>query len=303
MSERFLKFIPSKEALYLLTKKGHAFRLLAIVAELARRYEGGVDGLKVGEALIGGHENYDMSEQNYRTAKDILVRRQHLKIVETCRTRKKVTTGITTVGTKVKLLSSSVWDINSDTGNDRSNDRPTTDQRPTNDELRMIKKEKKDHHPYPSASGLTDDFSSKEEKVKVCDGVFMRKKDLDLCIQLKGSLEKVQEGIAFILGSKKRKCDITDWPNALANWKVENKVKVNIRENANLAEKLCRQFEEFENGNGWRIRLYTDQNRDQKGILFESESAYHESVFVALVDGEFKQKCRDLIEKNIVGEK
>lgn len=154
MAERFLKFIPSDEAMYLLTKKGHAFRLLTIIAELARRYEGGIDGLQIGEALIGGHENYDMSEQNYRTAKEILIRRQHIKIVETCRTRKKVTTGVTTVGTKVKLLSTTVWDINSDEGNDRPNDRPTTDQRPTNDELRKIKKEKKEKKEQPHTPSL-----------------------------------------------------------------------------------------------------------------------------------------------------
>ncbi len=160
MSERFIKFIPSKEAMWLLKNKGHAFRLLTIIAESARRYSGDPDGLEIGECFIGGHENYDMTEQNYRTAKDILVKRQHLKIVETCRTRKKSTTGVTTVGTKVKLLSSIVWDINSDEGNDRSNDCPTTDQRPTNDKLRKNKKEKKEEeNKQPHTPSLN--FSSK----------------------------------------------------------------------------------------------------------------------------------------------
>lgn len=151
MSERFLKFIPSKEAMWLLKSKGNAFRLLSIIAEAARRYEGDPDGLKIGECFIGGFENYDMSEQNYRTAKRLLEVRGHIKIVETCRTRKKClttkdyfnstncknpTTGLTTNSTKVKLLSSTVWDINSDEGNDRTNDRLTTDQRPPNDKLR-----------------------------------------------------------------------------------------------------------------------------------------------------------------------
>lgn len=157
MSERFLKFIPSKEAMYLLTEKGHAFRLLTIIAESARRYDGDPDGLKIGEALIGGHENYDMSESNYRSAKDILVRRSHIEIVETCRTRKKVTTGVTTVGTKVKLLSSNVWDINLEAGHDRTHDLPTTDPRPTHDEqeyIRKIKKEKNEEHKAQTASRL-----------------------------------------------------------------------------------------------------------------------------------------------------
>lgn len=142
MSERFIKFIPSEEAMYLVTKQGHAFRLLTIIAEKARRYEGGADGLHIGEALIGGHQNYDMTEQNYRTAKDVLVKRQHMKIVETSRTRKKATNGVTTTGTRVKLLSSTVYDINSDQGNERTNERVTNAQRMPNDEL--IKKRKKE---------------------------------------------------------------------------------------------------------------------------------------------------------------
>ncbi len=152
MTDRFLKFIPSEEAMFLLTQKGHAFRLLTIIAESARRYEGGSDGLHIGEAFIGGFENYDMTEQNYRTAKEILVRRSHIKIVETCRTRKKVTTGATTTGTKVKLLSSTVYDINIFVDNDRSNDLPTTDQRPTNDkqeEQRTIELKKQQQTPTP----------------------------------------------------------------------------------------------------------------------------------------------------------
>ncbi len=100
--------------------------------------------MKIGEAFIGGFENYDMSEQNYRTAKEILIKRQHIEIVETCRTRQKSTIGVTTVGTKVKLLSSTVWDINIKEDNDQSNDCPTTDQRPTNDKQQRTRKNKKE---------------------------------------------------------------------------------------------------------------------------------------------------------------
>lgn len=170
MSERFIKFIPSEEAMYLLKKKGHAFRLLTIIAEAARRYENGTHGLRTGEAFIGGFEDYDMTEQNYRTAKKILEKRGHIEIVETCRTRKgltevqrnsntKITTEVTTVGTKVKLLSSSVYDINIDAPNDRSNERLTTDQRPTNDKQRNkeVKNTKKQQPQTPlNESNITD---------------------------------------------------------------------------------------------------------------------------------------------------
>ena len=154
-SDRFIKFIPSQEALWLLKNKGHAFRLLAIVAEAARRYEGDPDGLKKGEAFIGGHKNYDMTEQNYRTAKKILERRQHLKILETSRTLQKSTNGVTTEATKVKLLSSNVWDINLDGGNERPNEWLTNDQRMANDKQESKEREEReDKHIAQTATPL-----------------------------------------------------------------------------------------------------------------------------------------------------
>jgi len=192
MTERFLKFIPSNEAMYLLTQKGHAFRLLTIIAEAARRYEGDADGLHIGEAFIGGFENYDMTEQNYRTAKKILESRGHIKIIETCRTRKKPLTskdtfnsgfcknptiGVTTIGTKVKLLSSTVYDININDGNDRNNDRLTTDQRPTNDkqeqqEVKELKEQQPTLVPSVSVGSVVCSFSC-------LDGLGLSKEDLE----------------------------------------------------------------------------------------------------------------------------
>jgi len=299
MSERFIKFVPSEEAMYLLTQKGHAFRLLTIIAESARRYEGGADGLKIGEAFIGGFENYDMTEQNYRTAKEILVRRQHLEIRETCRTRKKVTTGVTTVGTKVKLLSSSVWNINLEDGNDRSNDRPTTDQRPTNDKQEGIRRNKKEDHPsIPSVNRdegkMTDDFSS-IEKIEIQPGVFLTQTQLDDCVKIKGDIEKVKESIRFIQNSKSRKHEILDWPNALAKWKIGNAAKLKIEDNLSYGEKISAEFREYEHGNGWCCRICTDRIQDQRGIVFECDSSYVKPVFIALADGQFKQKCDNII--------
>jgi hypothetical protein len=182
-TERFIKFIPSSEAMYLLKEKGHAFRLLTIIAESARRYEGGADGLKIGEALIGGFENYDMTERNYRTAKEVLIRRRHVEIVETCRTRKKATTGATTVGTRVKLLTSTVYDINLEPCDDRSDDRPTTDRRPTDDKLRKIRKNKKEKEdistPSPSSSPLP-------EKIKFRELVELTQKEYDSLLEKHG---------------------------------------------------------------------------------------------------------------------
>jgi hypothetical protein len=302
--ERFIKFIPSEEAMWLLKNRGHAFRLLTIIAESARRYEGDPDGLHIGECYIGGFKNYDMSEQNYRTAKAILVKRQHLKIIETCRTRKNSTTGITTVSTKVKLLSSTVWDINSNDGNDRNNDCPTTDQRPTNDKLRKIRKIRKNHPSTPSFDRtladrddgqMTDDFSFSREKEEVGQGVFMTKGDLDLCLKIKGNLESVKQAIAEILASPKRKYAIKDWPHALSTWETKSKKSAKGKENFSYAEKLCEEFCEYKSGRGWRCSLYHEKTKDQRGVLFEHESAYQETFFVSLADGEMQLVCENFI--------
>lgn len=139
MCNRFLKFIPSEEAMWLLDNKPNAFRLLTHIANTARRQNGHPDGLTIGQCHLQHWKKYNLTQQEYRTAKDILVQRKHIEIVETNRTRKKSTTGTTTASTLVKLISSMVYDINSEDGNDRINDRATTDQRLTNDKQEGIR--------------------------------------------------------------------------------------------------------------------------------------------------------------------
>jgi hypothetical protein len=132
-NQRFIKFIPGPEEEFLSTKP-IAFTLLSLVAKRARRESGHPDGLEPGECYIGDHKSIGATRQEYRTALKLLVTRKHFKILETCRTRQKSTTGTTTVGTKVKLLSTSVWDINLEETNHHANHCPTTDQPPTNHE-------------------------------------------------------------------------------------------------------------------------------------------------------------------------
>lgn len=144
MSERFLKYIPSTEALWLKQNHPWAFLLLTTIAERARRIPNLPDGLNIGEAHIGDHNAFGSTRQQYRTALKVLTDRLHVKTIESCRTRQKSTTGSTTIGTKVKLLSSSVYDINLEVDNQQSNHRPTTDQPPTNHEQERTKNEKKE---------------------------------------------------------------------------------------------------------------------------------------------------------------
>jgi hypothetical protein len=130
---RFLKFIPSEEAFWLMHNKPNAFRLLTHIANTARRKNGNPDGLTQGQCHLQHWTFYGLTQQEYRTAKKILVERKHVKILETNRTRKKSTTGTTTASTLVELCSLTVWDIIVEEYNDRINDRATTDQRLTND--------------------------------------------------------------------------------------------------------------------------------------------------------------------------
>jgi hypothetical protein len=140
---RFIKFIPSEEADYLQENHPNAFLLLSLIAKRARRIAGKPDGLEIGEAHIGDYWKAGIeSERKYRTAKSLLELRGHIKICETCRTRKslhnlhesptveKATTKTTTKGTLVKLLNSDIWEIN--IKNETSE--KTTERRPSDDE-------------------------------------------------------------------------------------------------------------------------------------------------------------------------
>ena len=148
MCERFLKFIPSEEAFWLMQHKPNAFRLLAYIANTARRTHGHPDGLTIGQCHLQHWNIYGFTEQEYRTAKKILVDRKHIKIIETNRTRQKSTTGTTTASTLVELCSTTNYDINPEDINDRINDRATTEQRLSNDKqegIRNIKKEEEEN--------------------------------------------------------------------------------------------------------------------------------------------------------------
>lgn len=137
---RFLKFIPSEEAFWLMTEKPNAFRLLTHIANTARRTHGSPDGISVGQCHLKHWTFYKLTEREYRTAKEILVKRNHIKIIQTNRTRKKSTIGSTTASTLVEICSTTVYDINPETIDDRNDDRATTERRQT----RKNKKEKKE---------------------------------------------------------------------------------------------------------------------------------------------------------------
>ena len=112
MSEKQIKFIPSPEALWLKSEKPKSFQLLSYIAENARRENGHPDGLLIGQCHIGNLKKIKLTQQEYRTAKKILILRKHIKIIETSRTRKESQDGTTTIDTLVEIISKTIWDIN-----------------------------------------------------------------------------------------------------------------------------------------------------------------------------------------------
>ena len=139
MSDRFIKFIPSEEAFWLMEEKPNAFRLLTHIANRARLKNGHVDGLMIGQCHLQHWSKYKFTEREYRTAKQILLMRKHIIIIETNRTRQKSTTGSTTGSTLVQLISSTVYDIGLESIDDRIDDRETTDRRPRDDKQEVYK--------------------------------------------------------------------------------------------------------------------------------------------------------------------
>lgn len=162
MSERFIKYIPSPESEWLKENHPNAFLLLTLIAERARLVAGNPDGLDIGECHIGDYKKAGISTRGqYRHALSILLARAHIKIIENCRTRKKATTGTTTVGSRVKLISSTVYDFNFLSNNHR-NDHPTTTEQPPNNHeqrTRRMKKKEEQQPQTPSPEGAVVVFS------------------------------------------------------------------------------------------------------------------------------------------------
>lgn len=130
----WFKAIRSDDALELLRANKNAFLLLYVIAYRAQwkktfnRYN-----LQQGEALIGDHENYGLSEREYRTAKKKLEKWQF------------ATFKATNAGTIAMLIKTSVFSILNG-GSDTLNDNHPTDKRRTGDGVptttNNVKKEK-----------------------------------------------------------------------------------------------------------------------------------------------------------------
>lgn len=226
MAERFIKFIPSEEALHLARKHKNAFILLMFIANMARRENGHPDGLTVGQCHLGNYKSYGLTEKEYRTAKKVLVDRGHIKIIETCRTRKNEknskstlnlqnckktanerATRVTTTGTLVELCDTTIYDINSEVDNhlkgDRKGDRGATEGRPKGDEQEGIRKKKKEEEKLPHSPS----FSPSALKIKFRELVELTQEQYDSLLAKHGQvfLDRMLDKLDSFKGSSGKK--------------------------------------------------------------------------------------------------
>ena len=226
MSERFIKFIPSEEAFWLMHNKPNAFRLLSHIANTARRINGNPDGLLIGQCHLQHWTKYDLSEREYRTAKEILVNRKHILILETNRTRQKSTTGTTTGSTLVQLFDSRIWDINPETIDDRKDDRPTTDRRQT----RKNKKEKEDITTKSPPSKIDDGCDGISFNFEIGSFENISADDISSWklaypdVEIQQQIRQMQEWIMADPANNRRKV----WKRFIVGWLSRNQEKMAI---------------------------------------------------------------------------
>lgn len=131
MSEqRFIKFIPGLEAKFLRTKP-FANALLQLIAERIAREDAPTLDLKKGECWIGDYEAIGATRQNFRSALALLIELGQVEILETCRAKRVTiypTINPTIKGTKVRLLKSTIWDVNLIVANHLPNHQPNHKQ-------------------------------------------------------------------------------------------------------------------------------------------------------------------------------
>lgn len=198
---------------------------------------------------------------------------------------------------------------------DQQDNQQATSRRPADDHNQedKIDRSKKDHPPNPpsSKSDDDDDFSSKEnekqkepieDKVEIIPRVFLSKKQLDLCISIKGDIDSVRYAMTYILESPGRTKEITNWPNALRTWKIPLKVIDIAKENEELSQPLIKDFAQYIKG--WRCYIYVDKMKDQRGILFQNQSDYVKTEFFSFSKNDFKSVVYNfLITKNLIKQK
>lgn len=131
----WFKAVRSEVGFELIKLNPNAFVLLYVIAFRARWHDGfNAKGLTIGQAFLGDHKNYGMSERQYRTAKQVL------------ETHRFATFKATSKGTVSTITDSRVWELFEGQADGQSDGQPTdsrrtSDGQPT-DSRRLTKKER-----------------------------------------------------------------------------------------------------------------------------------------------------------------
>jgi len=124
---RYVKLCRSQETDILLAKQPKAFLLLSVVAMRAKRTsDNNAFNLTIGQSLIGDHDNYGLTRQEYRTAVSFLEDNNF------------ISTSTSGLGTVATLLNNVVFDINPE-----GEQLPPNHKATTNKNNNKNKKEKK----------------------------------------------------------------------------------------------------------------------------------------------------------------
>lgn len=161
----YVKLCRSEETNILLAKHPKAFVLLSVIAMRAKRTsDGNTFNLKIGESLVGDHDNYGMTRQGYRTA------------IEFLEENNLISTSKNALGTVATMLNYTVFDINVDAQQPDSNQIATTNKNKNKKE--RIKEEEKNNY-----QEIADYWNSKDSLAKIRSLTSRRK--LQLAVRLK----------------------------------------------------------------------------------------------------------------------
>lgn len=182
----------------------------------------------------------------------------------------------------------------------QQNNQPRTNHAPTINHKSEEKKIRytESHPSIPSFEkegrdgSIDDSFSKKEEKIHILLSCYLTKEELEECIKIRGSIEKVHDVITQVANWPGRKYEIKDWMKTIKEWKLKNVVGDRIAQNEELGKKVEELYgESF----GWKARVYRDNIKDVRGIIFEGTGAAWTPIFVPFTDQNFKEKITQTI--------
>ena len=307
MSERFIKYIPSEKSAWLRKHYPSVFLLLSLAIEQARWSEDILDGLLPGDAILGNYEDAGLTRKQYRTALDKGIELGYWEVVFNQKDKNLVKSPKRAIKRAIKsivinITNSSIWDLNipikgQDIGQRGANTGPTKGHKQR--KIKNVKKEKEEQPQTPSSF-----------KIKFRENVELTQIEFDSLLAKHGQifLDKMLDALDSYKGSTGKTYESDYYTMKEGGWVIERVNKEMLtpkvanenktQENETLGKTLVIKYEEYVKG--WRCNNSYDNKKNQKGILFESTSAYVEGMFFSFSDSNFKEKVVNFLKsKNL----